>query len=225
MSTAEITNKLWQFARGDAKQEPFEQWLYSNDEIERSLGPELYLELISCDFSNKDSVWTIRQSIISKLDPSRNCECPTIKDLDFIPMGFEGADQKMFANLTEVLEFGEEKRWLYISRCDRCDTLWMIGQDDLYYDDFYFKRITEHEFNNAKEGQWPELFLTKERLLALGRDLSSDPIYAEADAPSLRFTVQDLVKERPSITAQQIANIMAISVEHATLLLEKNGQC
>jgi hypothetical protein len=224
MNTAEITNVLWKFARGDANHEPFEKWLYSNDEIEGFLGPDLYLELISCDFLDKDSVWTIRQSIADKLDPSRNCECPTIKDLDFIPMGFDGADQKMFANLTEVLEFGEEKRWLYISRCDRCDTLWMIGQDDLYYDDYYLKRIKEHEFDKAKQGQWPELFLTKERLLALGRDLSSAPIYAEADAPSLLFTVQDLVKERPSITAEQIANIMDTSVEHATLLLEKNGE-
>ena len=216
--TTDFTSELWRFARGDGKRAAFEEWLYKQDELEGFLGEDLYLRLISCDFSNKNEVWTVRQEVAEKLDSQRSCECPKVRDLDFIPMGFDGEDERFFANLTEILRYGEKKWWLYISECSRCGTLWMVGQDDRYYDDYFLNRISRDQLSRAEKGEWPELFLTQERLLAIGRDLSSAPVYVDADSPSLKWTVEDLLKERPAITDSEIADILGISADHAAWL-------
>lgn len=219
--TTDFTSQLWKFARGDGKRASFEEWLYNQSELEDFLGEEFYLKLISCNFSNNDEVWTIRQEVAENLDSQRKCECPKVRDLDFIPMGFDGDDERFFANLKEVLSYGRKKWWLYISRCNRCGTLWMVGQDDSYYDDYFLNRISKDQLNRAEKGEWPELFLTQERLLAIGRDLSTAPIYVDADSPSLKWTIEDLLKERPAITDSEIADILGISAEHAAWLTKE----
>jgi len=219
--TINFTSELWKFARGDGERAAFEEWLYKQDDLEDFLGNELYLRLISCDFSNKDEVWTVRQAVAKKLDSQQSCECPKVRDLDFIPMGFDGDDERFFANLTEILSYGQKKWWLYISKCNRCETLWMVGQDDRYYDDYFLNRISKDQLNRAEKGEWPELFLTQERLLAIGRDLSTAPIYVDADSPSFKWTIEDLLKERPAITDGEIADALGISAEHAAWLTKE----
>ncbi|MEP3226622.1 MAG: hypothetical protein ABJO01_11655 [Parasphingorhabdus sp.] len=216
-----FTKHLWQFARGDWQRKGFEDWLYSQDGLEGFLGEELYLELVSCDFSNSEEVWKLRQSVAEAIDKYRQCECPKIRDLDFIPMGFDGDDERFFANLTEILNYGEKKWWLYISKCGRCETLWMVGQDDRHYDDYFLNRISNHQLDNAQKGDWPELFFTYERMLALGRDLSTAPIYCDPASPGLKWTVEDLLKERPAITQDEISDVLGISVEHASWLMKE----
>ncbi len=215
-----VPDELWRFARGDIQQERFEHWLYTNEEVEKVLGPDLYLELISGDFGNRDTVWLLRQSVAEKIKRYRNCECPAVKDLDFIPMGMDGDDQRMFSNLNEILRFGPEKWWLSISRCKRCDTVWMIGQDHRYYDDYFFNRISEEQLESAKKGTWPKLFWTQERLLALGRDLSKTPVYVDPDSRELVWTIKDLLKERPSITYAEIAEVLCLPEEHVARLAQ-----
>ena len=163
-------------------------------------------------------MWTVRRAVAEKLDSQRSCECPKVRDMDFIPMGFDGDDERFFANLTKILSYGQKKWWLYISECNRCGTVWMVGQDDRYYDDYFLNRISTDQLSRAKKGEWPELFLTQERLLAIGRDLSAAPIYVDADSPGLKWTVEDLLKERPAITDSEIADILGISAEHAAWL-------
>jgi hypothetical protein len=217
----EFTSQLWKFARGDGQRKAFEEWLYSQNELENFLGEELYLRLISCDFSNKEEVWKVRQSLAESIDSHRLCECPKIKNLDFIPMGFDGDDERFFANLTEILTYGKKKWWLYISKCNRCQTVWMVGQDDIYYDDYFLNRISDDQLDKAKNGKWPELFLTQERLLAIGRDLSTAPMYVDADSPSLKWVVENLIKERSTISVGEIAALLGISSEHAKWLVEE----
>ena len=135
-------------------------------------------------------------------------------------MGFDGDDEKFFANLTEILSYGPKKWWLYISKCNRCNTLWMVGQDDRHYDDYFLNCISSDQLDRAKKGEWPELFFTYERMLAIGRDLSTAPIYEDPASPSLKWTVEDLLKERPTIKDSKIAHILGVSVEHASWLVK-----
>ena len=217
----DFTKHLWKFARGDGPHKDFEDWLYSQDGLDGFLGEGLYLELISCNFSDKEEVWKLRQSVAEAIDNYRQCECPKIRDLDFIPMGFDGDDKRFFENLTEILAYGKKKWWLYISKCSRCETLWMVGQDDRHYDDYFLNRISDHQLNSAKRGEWPELFFTYERMLAIGRDLTTSPIYVDPASPSLIWTAKDLLKERPAITEDEIAYVLGVSVEHASWLIKE----
>ena len=216
---SEQRHQLWKFARGDAKIPDFEQWLYSAKGLEKSLGDDLYLSLISCDFSGRDETWAIRKTLAELLQIQENCECPGIKDLAAIPMGGDFYSETIFKSLETVAEFGRDKWWLYISKCKICRELWMVAQDDRIYDDFFLNRIDEVALGNARLGIWPDVFLTYESVLAFGRKLSSPPRFLEPLAYSLQWTVEDLQKERPEISGGEIANLLGLTPGHAAKLV------
>ena len=80
---------LWEFVSGDAEQTAFETWLYSTPDLEPLLGAELYLQLISCDFRNREERWQIRQRLRSFLATRRQCECPLLRRNEAVAMGGE----------------------------------------------------------------------------------------------------------------------------------------
>ena len=47
-----IIDKIIEFVRGDMLTSDFEQWVYSNSVVEKALGKDLFLEVVSTDFSS-----------------------------------------------------------------------------------------------------------------------------------------------------------------------------
>lgn len=223
-------HELWRFARGDADLPVFEQWLYAQQGLEDSLGEGLYMSLISCQFSDKDAVWRVRETLRELLSLDEQCQCQRIRDLDSIPMGGEEDDdgrfyfEKVFDSLNEIASYGPDKWWLSIFRCNRCDQNWMVAQEERIYDEFLFCRIGPTEAQQALYGEWPDTFWTYEKTLGIARKFTDAPQFFDPMAYSLQVTVDDLLKDRPGITEGEIADLLGLSARHCAKLLQKVRQ-
>jgi hypothetical protein len=213
-------SQLWVFARGDTDGVTFEQWFLAQSGLEGTLGEELHWRLASASYSDRDEVWHLRRSVAAALAQFKRCECPSIGDLAAIPMGGDFYFERVFETLDRVLEYGSEKWWLYISNCSVCDTVWLVAQEERIYDEFFLKRIGQEELAAAKSGSWPAQFQSYEDVLSLGRKLSNPPRFLDPMAASLEWTVEDPLKERPSISTEEIAGLLGLSNGHAAKLVK-----
>lgn len=98
----------------------------------------------------------------------------------------------------------------------------MIAQDESIYDNFYLRRLDRTTAKALQEqGQWPDEFLTYERVLSLGRTMSKPWTFLDPRSPALVWTAEDLRRERPDITVEEVAHLLAILVRDATSLFHK----
>jgi hypothetical protein len=135
-------------------------------------------------------------------------------------MGGDGQDERVFATLNNVRDHGADLWWLYLSRCSACEQDWLVAQDDCIYDNYYLRRIAPSEIREIGEsGRWPDDFISYERVLRLGRTLSQPWTFLDPRSPALVWTAEELVKERPSITAEEIAYLLGIEPKAAARLL------
>lgn len=221
------SQRLWEFARGDGDQAEFEAWLYENYDLENLLGAELHWQLVSCDFKNRDEVWQVRQTLHEHLAKSSQCECHALRDRSAVAMGGSQLEdgrfyhEKVFSTLHEAASFGQEKWWLYISKCDRCEAVWLVAQDDRIYDEFFLVRIGEADLIEAIAGHWPPAFQSYEQVLAAGLELSQPPRFVDPMAMSLQWTVEDLLHERLDVGVDRIAALLGLSRQHTELLVKK----
>jgi hypothetical protein len=150
----------------------------------------------------------------------RDCCCGALADLAVVPMGREDLDEQVFATLARIRDHGGDLWWLYLSRCGACGQAWLVAQDERIYDNYYLKRLSPAEALDILEaGRWPDDFITYERVLRLGRTLARPWRFLDPRAPSLVWTAEDLVKERPDITVGEIAYLLGIEREAALRLL------
>lgn len=150
------------------------------------------------------------------------CLCSTLPDLAVVPMGGEGLDEKVFATVELVWSHGGTQWWLYLARCTACGQDWMVAQESRIHDNHYLKRIDAATARAILEsGDWPEDFLTFERVLTLGRTMGERWEWADPFAHGLQFSVEDLRKERPSITAREIGWLLGLSDRHARMVYWK----
>jgi hypothetical protein len=219
--TDDELSQLWAFSRGDLPGPEFEEWFLAQNGLEESLGEELHWALQSGNYSDRDEVWKMRKSLALALSSLKQCECPAIRDAAAIPMGGDFYFEKVFDTLDQLVEFGPEKWWLYISKCRCCATVWLIAQDDRIYDEFYFLRIDDAALADARRGRWPPQFQTYKDLLGTGRKLSNPPRFLDPMAGSLQWAVEDLLKERPAISTKEIGNLLGLSERHASALIGK----
>jgi len=97
----------------------------------------------------------------------------------------------------------------------------MIAQDERIHDNFYLKRVSEQAAQDIVDhSRWPPDFMTYEQVLRLGRESGRIAIFADDHSPALVETAADLRRERPDISAQEIAYVLAISVKAAARLLK-----
>jgi hypothetical protein len=159
---------------------------------------------------------------LSPIQPTSACLCDTLPDFAVIPMGFDDLDIRVFATLDRLRDHGGDPWWLYLSRCSACRQHWMVAQEERVYDDYFLKRLdAETATGIVDKGIWPADFLTYEQVLTLGRTMSTPPRFHDAFAYSLQFTVEDLRKARPAITANEIAYLLGLTDRHARLLFWK----
>jgi hypothetical protein len=80
---------LWQYIHGDVTTEAFENFIYNEPGLEELLGEELYLEVISANYNNKESLYEINKSIETFVNTYQIyfCQCHRLRDKETIGMG------------------------------------------------------------------------------------------------------------------------------------------
>jgi hypothetical protein len=151
------------------------------------------------------------------------CCCPDLGDFAVVGMGDpEGLDERIFATLDRVQEHGGGQWWLYAAKCNTCGVNWMIAQDERIHDNFYFKRLDAKAMEEVVElSRWPDDFLRYEQILRLGRQSGKTAHFFDSQSPALVQTVDDLRRERPEISLEDIAYALDISVESTVKLIRE----
>lgn len=135
-------------------------------------------------------------------------------------MGGDGQDERVFATLNNIRDHSPDLWWLYLSRCSACGQEWLVAQDDRIYDNYYLMRLDPAQAQDITKGvHWPDHFMSYERVLRLGRTLSQPWTFLDPRSPALVWTAEDLRKERPDITVDEIAYLLAIKPKVAARLL------
>ena len=148
------------------------------------------------------------------------CACYSLGTEAIVPMRGHGLDEKVFATLRRVEKHGGRQWWLYLSRCEVCGWHWMVAQDERIHDNFYLKRLDMEAVRKIRiDGDWPTDFLTYEQVLLLGIQSGRFCRFEDSQSPALVATAADLREERPGITVNDIAYLLAIAPEDAEQLL------
>ena len=149
-----------------------------------------------------------------------DCCCRSLPNLAVIPMGGEGQDERVFATLNNIRNHSADLWWLYLSKCSACEQDWLVAQDERIYDNYYLKRLDPAEAQDIVAGvRWPDDFISYERVLRLGRTLGQPWTFLDSRSPALIDTAADLRKERPDITVDEIAYLLAIKPKAVGRLL------
>ncbi len=131
----------------------------------------------------------------------------------------DGLDDRVFATLDEVRKHGGEQWWLYASTCSACGQDWMVAQDERIHDNFVLKRVTPAIMKGiVHASEWPEDFLRFERVLRLEREFGKVARFMNPRDSALVETAADLRRERPDISIEDIAFVLAISTDSAARL-------
>lgn len=155
-----------------------------------------------------------------KLPSPKDCCCRALADFAIVPMGGIGLDELVFASFKERARHGGEQWWLSVSTCLACRQDWMIASDERIYDNYYLRRLPPASLTEITEFDWwPDEFLTFEKLMMLGKATGRYWRFVESRSPALIASAEDLRRERPEITIEEIANLLAIPNDQATDLL------
>ncbi|WP_308514370.1 hypothetical protein [Sphingomonas flavescens] len=155
-------------------------------------------------------------------EPPSPCCCRSLPDLAAVPMGGDGLDERVFGTVKNVIDHGGDAWWLHLSQCRTCGQHWMIAQEERIFDEHFLRRLTDDEANHISiNAEWPSEFLSYERVLKTGHALGIRPcIFLERLSPSLVWTAEDLRKERPDISVEEVALLLGVTVKQATRLLK-----
>ena len=111
---------IWKFVRGDMGPAEFEQWACAETGLEGELGEAFYLETVSADYSNKNTVYEIRKSFEVHAREASNlrCQCIALRDLADIGMGPDtGITLRTFETRARR---GPALWWLTAEQCTEC---------------------------------------------------------------------------------------------------------
>lgn len=211
--TEKITNKIWEFVRGDLGAGDFEKWVYKNNELEDILSKELYLEIISVNYKSKSEVSDLKQKLEGILHESNKvtCQCISLPNTNVTQMGSE-RDDEVFKTFQQIKVYGEPLSWLYLYECNVCTQQWLMAQDNSQNDINCLKRLTKSEADKIiTEDNWPEYFKSYEELLILGKEAGIS-VSSPGDS-SLVHTVVELAKNRPGISVSEIMDLLNVDHE------------
>lgn len=219
--TAEQLSNLWAFARGDIAAISFEKWFLVQDDLEAHLGEDLHWRLASANYRDRDLVWKLRKSLAGHLSAHERCKCASIRDLAAVPMGGDGLDERVFATIEKIRTYGDDLWWLHLSKCSECGQHWMIAQEERIFDDYFLRRLPVDVANRISlNAEWPVEFLSYERVLKTGHALGIRPcVFLERLSPSPVWTAEELRKERPDISVEEIALLLYVTAPEAKQLL------
>ena len=152
------------------------------------------------------------------------CICNSLPDLAHVPMGGNGLDQKLLATLKEVKAYGTEKWWLYLGKCSSCHQNWLVAQEERIFDEHFLKRLTNEQATGIiKADEWTQEFFTYENVLRTGKKLSTHCKFLDYLAASLIWSAEDLQRDRPDITTDEIAELLGIDRDQAEAVVNAIG--
>ena len=215
--TYKTLNKLWSFHRLKITNCDFENWIYSKPGLESELGYDIYLELVSFNFKNKNDDERLRnlvENILNEYDYTYKCSCVKLDSIDIIGMG---SDEHFFLDtFKQVKKRGEKYWWLYMSQCEICKTYWLIAQEERQNDDLHLLKLNQEQAKNISEQNiWPNDFDEYENLLILSKKAGHSVRFDDPINSSMVFTVIDLVKNRPNINSREISDLLNLDLETA----------
>jgi hypothetical protein len=148
------------------------------------------------------------------------CHCATLSNLAAVPMGGDRLDERVFATIEHIHDHGGSQWWLHLSRCSACGQNWMIAQEERIFDEYFLRRVSEAEAGAILAGRWPDDFMTYERVLEIGHTFATPCVFFNPLADSLIWSADDLRRERPEITAEEVARLLGVTAKNAERLLE-----
>ena len=149
------------------------------------------------------------------------CECATLGAFHVVGMGdSDGRDTRIFATLENVIDYGEDKWWLYVSRCSACGQEWMVAQEERIHDFYCLRQLSHDEMQKIlAQSQWPPDFLSFEEVIKLGPDNSH--VAAFFNPNDLTDTIKELMEARAEITATEVAYLFCLSEHQAKRLMDR----
>lgn len=219
-----ILDCLWPFVRGDTPPHEFEQWAYRSSELEALLPRDLHLELLSTDYTDKDSVFLVRKRLaeFARQDSRLGCECPTLPDLADVPMSELGCYQAVLRTLDEKTRRGDPFWWLFTARCSECNQWWLVASEERINDVVFLRRLTDSAGQAIVErNEWPSEFDRFSTLLELGRVRGHRARFVDPLSPGLVYTAIDLATEDRSLDTARLAHLLQIDLPHAEALAEQ----
>jgi len=221
-SSGSNIENIWKFIRGDMLVSDFEEWVYTHPNLENLFGGKLYLEVVSTNFSSKDVVFqlkeTLRKFAISM--SSISCMCSQLSDVAVVDMGKDS--EKVFVTLDEIRKRGDQYWWLSYYQCHECQQSWLVAQEERQNDVFILYRLdailTEELLN---KNHWPSIFDKYENLLRIGLEAGKSVRFFDPINSSLRWTISDLAKARPGIGIFEIAQLLNLDITLAEEIAKK----
>lgn len=217
------SDRIWKFIRGDMCTSDFEQWVYFDPTVEKTLGKDLFFEIISTNFSSRDAVFCIKEKLkrFAISVSSLSCMCIQLSDIAVVDMGDES--EKVFLTLKEIKKRGNPYWWLSLYQCRECQQSWLVASEERHNDVFCLYRIDTLTMKDVvNQNQWPTVFDHYERLLGIGLEAGKrvrflDPL----NSSSLHWTISDLAKDRPGICISEIAKLLNLDFGLAEDLARK----
>ncbi len=164
-----IIENIWRFIRGDIRVQDFEQWVYSENSLEKMLGKTLYFEIISVHYSDKDAVYKIKQLLSEyacQESPFR-CKCIQMSDVEVVDMGEES--DAVFQYFKEIKRRGEPFWWLSLDHCRECNQWWLVASEQRQNDLYCLRKLNRQTADEIlNKNSWPNYFDRYETLLRLG---------------------------------------------------------
>ena len=111
---------IWAFVRGDMEPAAFEKWVYAVSGLEAQLGDQLYLDVISADYSNLRAVGDIKASleVHAEENTTRRCACITLRDGYRISTVVEA--EAVFESFENRIQRGGSFWWISARQCVAC---------------------------------------------------------------------------------------------------------
>jgi hypothetical protein len=143
---------IYKFARGDLNVKEFEAWLYNHQELEALLGQNLYLDLVSTNYSNSGEVDRAINNLVawSESRIENSCLCRAIRNNDRKIIG-----QQEWLFTTTFSTVRRRTPWIRLDNCNDCGDYWLIATDPTYDDESFFCRIDEQPaLEVVNKGYW-----------------------------------------------------------------------
>lgn len=221
ISSETIFEKCWLFIRGDTAEKEFEKWVYETQDLEMIFPADFYITLISTNYSASGPVFVLKEKleeVISGL-VKRNCYCHTLSNLADVSMGDHS---HIFQSFETKAKYGDPLWWLRLEQCSICEEYWMIGSEERINDVFIMKRLSISDSKNIIENDlWPDDFKEFASLLKIGKERGHSVRFIDPVSPALVFTVIDLAIAKPHISAQEISELLQISLLQTHALISE----
>jgi hypothetical protein len=217
-----IFEHIWKFIRCDESPSDFERWVCSEVELENEFGKTFYTELISANYSNHDEITYLKTKLEHfTVKYETKCSCHKIRDIDVIGMG--SVEEEFMATFEQKKVREKPYWWLYVSQCNICQTNWLIAQEEVHNDDYLLKRLSVTVFLNIiNENHWPGDFHSYAELLKLSKRFGHSVRYDNPmNSSSLIWTIATLIKENPSISIEELSELINVDEELTKELAKK----